>query len=229
MKPLLFALSLGCLPLSAGTLTFEEPTKEIQAGTDAKTVTADFKFKNESADEVVIDHYDAACTCINAGVQDGKMNYKPGESGVIRAAFDMSHFSGTADKSVMVWLKGDPEDKPSITLTARVIIPVLVEVEPKTLIWESGAPAEPKKVTITMKHSEPIRVTSISGADQRFVQVLKTVEEGKKYEITVTPANTSSVGMGVISIETDCTVQRFRSQRIFTVLRHPLPKPAGKP
>jgi hypothetical protein len=229
MKPLLFALFFGCLPLSAGTLTFEEPTQEIQAGTDAKTVTADFKFKNESADEVVIDHYDAACTCISAGVKDDKKNYKPGESGVIRAAFDMSHFSGTADKSLMVWLKGDPEDKPSITLTARVIIPVLVEVEPKTLIWESGAAAEPKTVTITMKHSEPIRVTSISGADQRFVQVLRTVEEGKKYEITVTPANTSSVGMGVISIETDCTVQRFRSQRIFTVLRHPLPKPAGKP
>jgi hypothetical protein len=229
MRSLLFALSLGSLPLSAGTLTFEEPTREIHAGTDAKTVTADFKFKNESADEVVIDHYDAACTCINAGVQDGKMVYKPGESGVIRAAFDMSHFSGTADKSVMVWLKGDPENKPSITLTARVVIPVLVEVEPKTLIWESGSPAEPKTVSITMKHSEPIRVTSVTGADQRFVQVLKTVEEGKKYEITVTPANTSSVGMGVISIETDCPVQRFRSQRIFTVLRHPLPKPAGKP
>lgn len=229
MKSLILAFCTSCLPLSAGSLTFEEPTQEIHAGTDAKTVTADFKFKNESSAEVVIDHYDAACTCINAGVLEGKMNYKPGESGVIRAAFDMSHFSGTADKSVMVWLKGDPEDKPSITLTARVIIPVLVEVEPKTLIWESGSPAEAKTVTITMKHDEPIRVTSISGADKRFVQMLRTVEEGKKYEITVTPATTSGVGMGVISIETDCPVQRFRSQRIFTVLRHPLPKPADKP
>lgn len=229
MRSLILAFCTSCLPLSAGSLTFEEPTQEIHAGTDAKTVTADFKFKNESSAEVVIDHYDAACTCINAGVLEGKMNYKPGESGVIRAAFDMSHFSGTADKSVMVWLKGDPEDKPSITLTARVIIPVLVEVEPKTLIWESGSPAEAKTVTITMKHDEPIRVTSISGADKRFVQVLRTVEEGKKYEITVTPATTSGVGMGVISIETDCPVQRFRSQRIFTVLRHPLPKPADQP
>jgi hypothetical protein len=229
MKPLFLALLLGSLPLFAGTLTFEEPTQEIHAGTDAKTVTADFKFKNESSEEVVIDHYDAACTCISAGVQNGKMVYQAGESGVIRAAFDMSHFSGTTDKSLMVWLKGDPKDKPSITLTARVVIPVLVEVEPKTLIWESGSPAEPKTVTITMKHSEPIRVTSISGADQRFVQVLRTVEEGKKYEVVVTPAQTSGVGMGVIGIETDCPVQRFRSQRIFAVLRHPLPKPVAKP
>lgn len=226
MKQPLFALFLGCLPLHGGTLTFKEPTKEIHAGIDAKTVTADFEFKNASDAEVVIDHYDAACTCISAGVQNGKMSYKPGESGVIRAAFDMSHFSGTADKSVMVWLKGDPEDKPSITLTARVIIPVLVEVEPKSLIWESGAPAEPRTVTITMKHSAPIRVTSVSGADQRFSQVLRTVEEGKKYEVTVTPSATDKVGMGVISIETDCPAPRFRSQRIFTVIRHPLPKSA---
>lgn len=229
MKHLLVALSIGCLPLHGGTLTFEKSIQEIHAGIDAKTVNADFQFKNASTEEVVIDHYDAACTCISAGVQNGKMSYKPGESGVIRAAFDMSHFSGTTDKSVMVWLKGDPEDKPSITLTARVNIPVLVEVEPKTLIWESGAPAEPRTVTITMKHSEPIRVTSVCGADQRFAQVLRTVEEGKKYEITVTPSGTEKVGMGVISIETDCPAPRFRSQRIFTVIRHPLPKSTPGP
>jgi hypothetical protein len=33
--------------------------------------------------------------------------------------------------------------------------------------------------------------------------------------------------MGVIHVETDCKVQRHRSQRVFTVVRQPLPKAPG--
>ena len=226
MKAFLLCWFAGSLSLSAAALKFDEMTKEIRAGADARTVTTDFNFKNETAEDVIIDRYDAACTCINAQIKGGKLVYRPGESGVIRAAFDMSLFSGTVDKSVAVWLKGDPVNKPSIVLNTRVIIPVLVEVEPKTLIWEVGEKAEPKTVTLTMNHSEPIRVKEIAGADARFTQELKTIEEGKKYEIVVTPSNTDKVGMSVIHVETDCSVQRHRSQRVFTVVRHPLPKPA---
>jgi hypothetical protein len=222
-----FALwSACCLSLSAGTLKFDETTKDLKADADAKTITADFSFKNESSDDVVIKRYDAACTCISAQVQGGKLIYKPGESGIIRAAFDMSQFSGTTDKSVAVWLNDDPDAKPSIILTTRVTIPVLVDVEPKTLIWEIGGKPEPKTVVVTMSHTTPIHVKRISGADGRFTQELKTIEEGKKYEIVVTPAGTDKVGMGVIHIETDCEIARHRSQRIFTVVRQTLPTPA---
>lgn len=228
MKALFLCWFAGSLTLSAAALKFDETTKEVHAGADARTVTTDFNFKNESTEDVVIDRYDAACTCINAQIQGGKLVYKPGESGVIRAAFDMSLFSGTVDKSVAVWLKGDPEHKPSILLTTKVIIPVLVEMEPKTLIWEVGEKPAPKTVTLTMNHTEPIRVTGVSGADTRFAQELKVIEEGKKYEVIVTPTGTDKVGMGVVHVETDCKVQRHRSQRIFTVVRQPLPKsPAG--
>ena len=226
MKTVLLCWIAASLTLSAASLKFEEMTKEIRADADARSVTADFNFKNETAEDVIIDRYDAACTCINAQIKGSKLVYKPGETGVIRAAFDTSLFSGTEDKTVGVWLKGDPAGKPSITLTTRVIIPVLVEVEPKTLIWETGEKAAPKTVTLTMKHSEPIRVKAVTGADSRFTQELKVIEEGKKYEVLVTPASTDKVGMGVIHVETDCSVQRHRSHRIFSVVRHALPKPA---
>ncbi|WP_193211854.1 DUF1573 domain-containing protein [Luteolibacter marinus] len=217
----------SCLVLSAaGELTFDELTKVVEAGPDARVVTMDFNFKNETDGELVIDRYDAACTCIEAKIKGGKLIYQPGESGVIRASFDMSNFSGTVDKSLMVWMKGDRETMPSVTLTTRVKIPELVEMDPKTLIWEKGSKVEPKTVTLTMKHTEPIRITSISGADSRFSQELKTIEDGKKYEVVVTPASTDTVGMGVIHIETDCPLKRYKSQRIFMVVRQPLAKPA---
>lgn len=225
MKVVFLCWFAGLLSLPAAALKFDETTKEVNAGADARTVTTDFNFKNETDQDVVIDRYDASCTCINAQIKGGKLVYKPGESGVIRAAFDMSLFSGAVDKSIAVWLKGDPADKPSITLTTHIVIPVLVEMEPKTLIWEVGEKPEPKTVTLTMNHTEPIRVTKVSGADGRFAQELKVVEEGRKYEVVVTPAATDKVGMGVIHLETDCQIERHRSQRIFTVVRQPLPKP----
>ncbi len=224
MKAVFALWSACCLSLSAGTLKFDATTQDIKAGPDAKTITADFNFKNESAEEVVIKRYDAACTCISATIQGGKLAYKPGESGIIRAAFDMSQFSGTTEKSVGLWLNDDPENAPSITLTTRVTIPVLVSVEPKTLFWDIGSKPEPKTVVVTMNHTVPIHVQRISGADSRFTQEIKVIEEGKKYEVLITPAGTDKVGMGVVHIETDCEIPRHRSHRIFTVVRQALPK-----
>ena len=230
MKTLLW---FACgLPLSAGTLKFDEMANEIQVSADAKTVTADFSFKNEGPDEVIVERFKAECTCITPSIKDGKLVYKPGESGVISTVYDTARIPATMSKSISVWLKGDPDDKPSVILTTRVIVPVLVEVEPQSLIWEVGSNPEPKTVTLTMKHSGPIKVTSITRADPRFKHELKTIEEGKKYQITVTPGTTRKVGAGVIVVETDCKDLRYRSQRIFTVVRQPLQKPlnaAGEP
>lgn len=216
---LLWCLAL-CVPLSAAELKFDAVTKEVDAPVDAKTVTVDFNFKNESNEEVEIARYDAACSCIKAEVKGGQLKYAPGESGIIRAAFDLSAVSGTVEKVVAVWLKGDEEAKPSIVLTTKVKIPVLVELEPKTLFWDVGEEAKPKTVTITMNYEKPIHVKTMSGADQHFTQELKTIEDGKKYEVTVKPVNTTNVAMGVVHLDTDCDVQRHRSQRIFVVVRN---------
>lgn len=215
----LWSLALTAV-LPAASLTFEKTTIHVDAAPDDKTATADFVFKNESGETVEVARADAGCSCIQAAIKGG-FTYKPGEGGLIRAAFDLAAIAGEVEKPVFVWLKGDPEDKPSVKLTMKVLIPELVVVEPKTLFWETGEEAKPKTVTITMKHADPIRVTSISGADTRFKQELKTIEEGKKYEVTVTPADTGKVAMGVVHLETDSTSQRYRSQRIFMVVKNP--------
>ena len=214
----LWSLALSAT-LSAASLTFEQTTKEIDVGMDDKTVTADFVFKNSSDKTVEVARADAGCSCIQAAIKGG-FTYKPGQEGLIRAAFDLTGVAGTVDKPVFVWLKGDPEDKPSIKLLMRVKIPELIVMEPKTLFWEVGEEAKAKTVIITMKHTAPIKVISMSGADSRFKQELKTIEEGKKYEVVVTPANTDNVAMGVVHLETDTPSQRYRTQRIFMVVKN---------
>ncbi|MFC7338921.1 DUF1573 domain-containing protein [Haloferula chungangensis] len=218
LLPIFFGL---VLPGLAGELTFETKLEEVEVPLDGRRVTADFKFENKSDEDVAIAKYNATCSCMTVQVKGGKLSYAPGESGVIRGVFDMGNFSGTVDKAVQIWLDGDPEDAPSVTLTTRIHIPVLVDVEPKTLRWDVGGEMTSQTITVTMMHDEPIKVTSVSCQNPNFKIKQKTVEEGKKYELEVTPTDTSSQSIGLISIETDCPIKRHATQRAYTIVRKP--------
>jgi hypothetical protein len=163
-------------------------------------------------------------------IKDGKLHYGPGESGLVRADFAMGNFSGTVDKVVAIWLDDDPADKPSVSLTVRVHIPVLVLLEPKTLKWEINGGKEPQTIRITMNDAKPIRVTSVKSSSPAFQSELKTIEEGKRYDLIVTPTEMDSPGLGVFRIETDCSLERHRIQQVFAVIRKPTPgEAASKP
>jgi hypothetical protein len=226
-----FTLWLAMSALLAAGLEFPETLKEIHAPMDATKVTADFSFTNRGDKPVTILKYQAACTsCMGLRIKDKKLRYEPGESGLLEADFEMGNFSGTIDKTVAVWLEGDPESDPSVKLTVRVHIPVLVAVEPKTLNWKLGDQAKPQTIRITMADARPTRVTNITCSSQSFKSDLKTVEEGKVYELIVTPAEMGTPALGIIRIETDSRSEKQRLQQAFVVVRKPRPgETAAKP
>jgi hypothetical protein len=223
MKRLILCLGMLLMsPLHGAGLDFPATLKEIEAPADAKRVSADFEFTNRSNKKVRVAKYDAGCSCIAVGIKDAKLEYAPGESGLVRADFEMGNFSGTVDKAVALWLDDDPPEKPSVTLTIRVHIPVLVSIEPKTLKWDIGGDTSPQTIRITMNHSEPIRVKDITTSSKAFRPELKTIEEGKRYELVVTPLELSTPGLAIVRIETDCAVERHKVQQAFAVIRKPL-------
>lgn len=226
MKTMLVGWLAANLGVTAGTLTFDQTTKEVRSGADAMTASVAFPFTNKSSDEVVIDRFLPGCSCIRATLDGDKRAYRPGESGSIRADFDLAKVSSTVDRPLTIWLKEDPAKKPSIILNARVIIPELVEVTPQSLIWEVGEKPEPKLVTVTMKGDQPIKVTSLTNTNEVFKKEVRTIEEGKKYVISVTPPGTDKVGMSVLHIETDCPSWRHRTRVIYAVVRQ-LPPGSG--
>lgn len=223
MKRLIVCLGMVLTSLSYGAgLDFTATFKEINAPSDAKKVSADFEFTNRSNEAVKIAKYDAACSCMAVGIKDGKLEFAPGESGLLRADFEMGNFSGMVDKTVALWLDDDPPEKPSVTLTVRVHIPVLVAIEPKTVKWDVGAAATPQIIRITMNHDEPIRVKAVTSSSQAFRFELKTIDDGKLYELVVTPEEVSTPGLAIMRIETDCVIERHRLQQAFAVVRKAL-------
>lgn len=213
-------LALIGMGLAAG-LEFPSPLQEIHAAADARKVTADFEFTNRSDKPVLISKYDSTCSCMGVKIQDGKLRYAPGESGVVRAEFTIGNFSGTMDKVVALWLDKDAADKPSVSLTVRVHIPILVELDPKTLKWDLNGKVGPKTIRITMHHEQPIRVLAVTSTSQAFQHELKTLEEGKRYELIVTPVAMNTPALGIFRIETDCKLERHRIQQVFATVRKP--------
>ncbi len=223
MKRFIICLGMVLASLAHGAgLDFTATLKEIEAPSDARKVTADFEFTNRSNKTVKVVKYDAACSCMAVGIKDGKLDFAPGESGLLRADFEMGNFSGTVDKSVALWLDDDPPEKPSITLTVRVHIPVLVALEPKTVKWDVGADATPQTIRITMNHDEPIRVKGVTSSSKAFRFDLKTIDDGKLYELVVTPEEMSTPCLAIMRIETDCAIERHRLQQVFAVVRKAL-------
>lgn len=139
----------------------------------------------------------------------------------------MGNFSGTVDKTVALWIGDDAPDKPSKQLTVRVHIPVLVGIEPKTVKWDVGAKPEPQTIQIRMAEGKPIHLEGVKSSSESFSCEIKTVEEGKKYDIIVTPKDLNGPGMSVIRIETDCEISKHRTQQAFAVARKPTPTPAA--
>lgn len=216
--------------LHAAGLTFQSLEQEVTAPADAATVTIDFPFKNETAGPVAIQKYDAGCSCISVQISDGKLRYEPGESGVVRAVFSTGNYMGTIERAVAIWLDSDsPTGQPSNHLKVRVHIPALVEMEPRTLKWDVGAQAEPQTITIMMRDKEPIRVLSVSSTLDTLVHELKVIEEGRHYELVVTPQATDVAGLGILRVETDCKVPRFRVSQAFAVVRNPVPGETVQP
>jgi len=209
--------------LHAAALTFDKDALVIDAPADATSIVAEFNFENKTDQPVTIAKVDKTCSCIAVEVSDGKLAYAPGEKGQIRATFDMGNYAGVVNKTVVLYMANDPPDKPSVTLSVEVHIPVLVVLKEKTLKWSTGAKPETQTIDITMNYAKPIKIVSHTCTSDNFKVEVKTLEAGKHYALLVTPTETKEPGLAIIRIETDCDVKRHQVLQAFAVIRRDLP------
>lgn len=218
MKFFLTAWIALATSLAAAGLKFDEPLIKVRAPLDSETVTSDFKFTNTGDAPLTIRETDAGCTCVAVKVAGGKLSYAPGESGTLRATFELGSFQGIVDKQINIWLKDDPEETPSSTVTMQVHIPVAIILEPRTLKWKTGSEPTMQVLEIDMDYAKPIHVKSVSSSSPDFETKLVSVEDGKKYRVEVTPKNTDSPGLSIIRIETDFDIEKHRIQQSFAAV-----------
>lgn len=210
----------------AGELRFVTKEKSVNAAADAKKVEVLFPFKNTSSEDVVIERYDAPCSCMSAQLKGGvavtkggAVRFAPGDEGVFKGLFELGNFKGTVDKKIVVWAKGDPEGKPSIILSTKVTIPYLIAAFPQSLLWSIGEKAKPKFITVKVDNDEPIKIIKHSCSSPEFEYTMETVNEGFEYKLTVTPKTTHKVLFAALRLTTDSDNPRYKTVQTFMTVK----------
>lgn len=223
MKLALAILLAFPLLVQAGALEFKSLINEEKATMDATTVVSDFAFTNKTDKPVAISKADPTCSCIHVEISGGKLKYAPGESGVIRTTFDVGNSTGLVEKGVAIYLDEDPPSKPSLMLQVKIQIPVLIALEPKTLSWNVGEKAETKTLQIQIAEGQTVNILSAVSSNPAFDAELKTLEQGSKYALLVTPKVMDTACIGVIRIDTDSKISKQKTVQAFAVVRRPAP------
>lgn len=201
-------------------LAFENKTVEVTAKPGTEQVTLVFPFENKSGETIEIERQASPCGCIKAEIKDGKMTYAPGDKGGVTAIFKVGNLQGTVSKNVVIWQKGDKATAPSVILTAVIEIPELVSITPKSLNWKAGEENGAKAFTIKVNEGETIHVTGMVTTNNHFAPQLKTITDGREYQITITPKDTREAGFAILKITTDSQNPRFsRLQGFATITR----------
>lgn len=221
MKLLSLIFLALCATLQAGDLKFEKDLHEANASLKDEEVTRDFKFTNTGDKTIKIRGADAGCSCVAVEFLNGKSTYAAGESGVMRVAYKMENIQGVIDKTVLIWLEGDTDENPSSKVTLRIHIPTAISLEPKTLSWDLNSKPEAKSIRVKIDYEKPVKITSVTFTSENFSSEIVTVEEGKSYDVRVTPKSTASGEFSMVGIKTDIELEKYRSQQAFARIVKP--------
>ena len=158
---LVFALS-G--PLAAEPkMTFE--TTEIDFGKidSGKVKTLVFKFKNTGDETLIITKINSSCGCTVPEVE--KMEYQPGESGVIPVKFDSKGLNGKVTKTVTISTNAKDHVNTILKIKGTVVLKdfAMIELEPAHVNF--------KEVKLGEEYSRNIKIKNTGTTDLRIIEV----------------------------------------------------------
>lgn len=194
---LLIALS-GLVSSGFGAIQWETTQVELTAPVLAESVEAAFRFTNTGKTAVVFKEIKPSCGCTTAVLE--KLTYAPGESGVVKAKLDIGYRQGLQTKTITVNIKG--ETAPTL-LTMQTRIPSILNINPVFVFWTKGQIPTPKTITLAVGIDAPVHILSVSSSHESINASLETLEEGKRYKLTVVPLSTDAGNQANITIVTD--------------------------
>ncbi len=182
--PLLFWL----LPVPCfGALHWDNLQVRESAWAGDKDTVAVFRFQNAGNVPITIISLKSSCGCTTAEVS--KMIYAAGESGEVKATFEIGNRTGQQTKIITV-ISDDAPSKPTI-LVYEINVQEFAIANPKFVYWRVGEAAAAKKVEIVAAASQSITAITATPNNPDITARIETIEAGKKYFLWLKPASTS--------------------------------------
>jgi len=186
--------------------TFATPVHDFGRLQADSEVVHEFKFKNTGTGLLEILRVKPGCGCTTA--REYTRIVAPGESGVIPIRFKSGSRGGPASKRIEV-NTNSPGAGARVDLEIKALVWLPVQITPRSAAFghltnekiESGVT---RRLTIVNNTERPMTIGEIAASNPTFKADIKPLEEGKKYELTVSlvPPVSGGNNAGTFRIET---------------------------
>ena len=165
---------------------------KVMAG---EVVRHDFVFTNLGASVLEIKEVRPGCGCTTAGTWDKLV--EPGKTGKIPLQFNSAGFGGPIAKSATITCNDPAQSNVVLQIKGTVWKPV--DISPSMAVFNlpsEGQTNETKVIRIVNNQETPMALSDLQCTNRAFRAELKTIKEGKEFEVhvsTVTPIESGSV------------------------------------
>jgi hypothetical protein len=201
LKSLMLASALGIIPsglaqtnlptATGARITFAAPDFDFGKVDSGTPVKHDFIFTNTGDQVLEVTGVRPGCGCTTAGDWDKKV--EPGKTGKIPIQFNSSGYGGPVHKTVFVTC--NDSTRSNLTLNVQGTIWKVFDVSPMYAVFNVSPEEQTNQVQtvkIVNNDDQPVTLSDPISNNQAFKAELKTVREGKEFEIRVT-ANTTQI------------------------------------
>lgn len=147
-------------------------------------VKFDFGFSNTGTATLEVTNVHASCGCTTTGAWTKSV--APGQSGTIPIQFSSGTFSSPIHKTVTVTSNAPGQSQTILNLKATVW--KTIDINPAAVYFTPQADAqtvETKVVRIVNNADEPLVLSAPECANNAFTAELKTLKEGKEFEVRI--------------------------------------------
>jgi Protein of unknown function (DUF1573) len=196
-KILSIVVAMAAFALTARSeLAFEKTELELHPVAGDETAVGHFKYQNKGDKPVAIKSVTTSCGCTAATAKNGA---DPNEKGEVTATFKIGDRTGTQQKAITV-VTDDPTH-PTTTLTLKVVIPQVLQLQPAFLFWQAGEPAKSKTIVAKAGKDISIKNLDVSSSSPDFLAKVEPGSVAGEFRINIEPKQTNQVTTATLTIK----------------------------
>ena len=220
---------------TAPKIQFADTVYDFGKVNSGEVVKHSFVFTNIGTATLEIKDVRPGCGCTTAGTWDKQI--EPGKTGSIPLQFNSANFGGAVTKSATVSCNDPSQTNVLLQIKGTVWKPI--DITPTMAVFNVSSEIqtnETKVVRIVNNQDEPLTLSDLQCTNKSFQAELKTVKEGKEFELHITAIppfagpsvfapislKTSSAKMSNINVTAYVVVQQ-----VVTVMPNQIMLPAG--
>ena len=198
IKVLVVALVAGLASAAHSELVWEQTQIELHPTVGDETAIGHFKYQNKGDKPIAIKSVTTSCGCTAASAKQGA---DPGEKGEVTATFKIGDRTGVQEKAITVLT--DDTTNPSTTLSLKVVIPQVLDLQPTFVFWQAGEAPKAKAIIARAGAGVSIQGLDVSSSNPDFAVKVEPGSSPNEFRITIEPRQTTQAAAAALTIKPD--------------------------